>query len=74
MKGLDVIEYELGEMRAKNRRRKSMLENQKGNERTVEYLSRVAKNYAITEVAIYQYDLAVQLLKGAHSKLNGGVN
>jgi len=74
MKGLDVIEYELDAMRAKNRRRKSMLENQKGDERTVEYLAKVAKNYAITEVAIYQYDLAVQLLRGANLKLNGGVN
>ncbi|ADH03289.1 gp143 [Bacillus phage W.Ph.] len=74
MKGLDIIEYELESMKAKNRRRKSMLENQTGGESTVEYLSRVSKNYAITEVAIYQYELAISLLKGAHNKLNGGVN
>jgi len=72
MSALDHLHYELSEMKAKNKRRKDMLDNQKGGDRNAEYLSRVAKNYAWAEVAIYKYDLAINLLVEVKNGLLGG--
>ncbi|QDH49500.1 hypothetical protein PHIREBALL_226 [Bacillus phage Phireball] len=74
MSALSHLHYELEEMKAKNKRRKSMLENQKGGDRNADYLSRVAKNYAWTEVVIYKYELAINLLVEVKNGLLGGKN